>query len=130
MNEEKSHRKWLQERELKLQELNRLLRSPAKISTTSEVLDGDVTSSIPPITDQLSIDVSTEEVKEPSATVSSDAKHATTPLATAPTPSSPLLTSLLRSPTASASPQNANKGFSSPPKTFNLGNQNLRYFIL
>lgn len=82
----------------------------------------------PSITDQLNIDVSSEEARETTpSTPFSETKPATTggsltPLAPAATPSSPLLTSLLRSPTATASgPPTATKGFTTPPsKPFTL----------
>ncbi len=133
LNEQKSHLKWLQERELKQQELKQaqqlLLRSPAKTSSSTEVIDGEMATSSPSITDQLNIDVSTEEVREQTVAVSSsDTKpvpttgSGLTPLAPAATPSSPLLTSLLRSPTAtSTGPPSATKGFPTPPpKPFTL----------
>lgn len=132
LSEQKSHLKWLQEREFKQQELKQvqqlMLRSPAKTSNISEVVDGEMASGSPSITDQLNIDVSSEEARETTtAAPSSETKPASsggslTPLAPAATPSSPLLTSLLRSPTATASgPPSATKGFTTPPsKPFTL----------
>nr|CAH0105337.1 unnamed protein product [Daphnia galeata] len=132
LSEQKSHLKWLQEREFKQQELKQvqqqMLRSPAKTSSISEVVDGEMATGSPSITDQLNIDVSSEEAREiTTATPASEAKPTSTggsltPLAPAATPSSPLLTSLLRSPTATASgPPSATKGFTTPPsKPFTL----------
>lgn len=131
MNEQKCHLKWLKERELKQQELKQaqqlILRSPAKTSTNSEVLDGDIGTNSPSVTDQLNIDVNSEDVREPNASATSDVKTITsgsssTPLPPAATPSSPLLTSLLRSPTATSSgPLNPPKGFTTPTsKPFTL----------
>lgn len=131
MNEQKSHLKWLQERELKQQELKQaqqlLLRSPSKTSSSSEALDNEIATSSPSVTDQLNIDISSEEARESLASTPVETKvtasgSSLTPLAPAATPSSPLLTSLLRSPTAtSTGPLSASKGFSTPtPKPFTL----------
>ena len=144
LNEQKSHLTWLQERELKQQELKHaqqpLLRSPAKTSSSStEVLDGEIATSSPSITDQLNIDVSSEEIREQTVAASSSeikpaapAGSSLTPLAPAATPSSPLLTSLLRSPTAtSTGPPGATKGFQTPPpKPFILSIFNFNFYFL
>lgn len=131
LNEQKSHLKWLQERESKQQELKQaqqlMLRSPTKTSNSSEAVDGEMVTGSPSVTDQLNIDISTEEVRETTTVSPSEAKQGSTggsitPIVPAATPSSPLLTSLLRSPTATASvPPNATKGFTTPPsKPFTL----------
>ncbi|KAI9562025.1 hypothetical protein GHT06_012990 [Daphnia sinensis] len=131
LNEQKSHQKWLQERESKQQELKQaqqlMLRSPTKTSNSSEAVDGEMATGSPSVTDQLNIDVSTDEVRETTIASPSEAKQGSTggsitPVVPAATPSSPLLTSLLRSPTATASvPPNATKGFTTPPsKPFTL----------
>lgn len=112
LKEQSSHLKWLQERELKQQELrqaHQLLRSPSKTSLPhSESIESELASSSPSVTDQLNIDVTAEEVREVAATEAKATSSGNlTPVAPAATPSSPLLTSLLRSPTASTAGQSS-----------------------
>ena len=119
--------KWLEERERKIAERDQAfkqqMRSPSKESQRFNNLVelGDQSSDVgsmnsPSVTEQLNIDVSTEEivvesnaeVKPPPA--ASQTPTISTSLPPPTTPSSPLLTSLLRSPT-STSPAGA-KGLS------------------
>ena len=118
---------------MKQQELKKvqqtLLRSPSKTSNqVMEVAETEIAANSPSVTDQLNIDVSTEEGRETVA-ASTEVKAATgsaTPvIPSSTTPSSPLLTSLLRSPTASSAgpPGSGTKLSSSPVATklnFNL----------
>jgi len=112
--EQSAHLKWLEERERKKEEAQVASRqqmrerpSPAKTSHSEMEPDS------PSLTDQLNIDVTTEEVPETKPTSSNNV----TPVAATPTPSSPLLTSLLRSPTSSTGPPSATKSLSSPVST-------------
>jgi len=132
IKEQASHLKWLEERELKQQELKKvqqlLLRSPSKTSNqVMEVAETEIAANSPSVTDQLNIDVSSEEGRETaSAEVKTTTGRSVTPvIPSTTTPSSPLLTSLLRSPTASSAgpPGSGTKVSSSPVATklnFNL----------
>ena len=112
--EQSAHLKWLEERERKKEEIQAAFKQqmrerPSPVKTShSELEPGS-----PSLTDQLNIDVTTEEVSETKSTGSSSA----TPVTATPTPSSPLLTSLLRSPTSSTGPSSAAKSLSSPVAT-------------
>ena len=112
--EQSAHLKWLEERERKKEEIQAAFKQqmrerPSPVKTShSELEPGS-----PSLTDQLNIDVTTEEVSETKSTGSSSA----TPVTATPTPSSPLLTSLLRSPTSSTGPSSVAKSLSSPVAT-------------
>ena len=116
--EQSAHLKWLEERERKKEEIQAAFKQqmrerPSPVKTNHSELEPDS----PSLTDQLNIDVTTEEVPETKTAGSSSV----TPVAATPTPSSPLLTSLLRSPTSSTGPPSATKSLSSPvPSKLNI----------
>ena len=121
MQEQSSHLKWLEERERKKEEVQQVLKqqllrerpSPSKISH-SESNESNVVNS-PSLTDQLNIDVTSNEIREPSAEVKIGTNIGI--VSATPTPSSPLLTSLLRSPSSSSGPSSASKTLSSSVPT-------------
>jgi hypothetical protein len=134
--------KWLEERELKQQEMKKvqqiLLRSPSKTSNqVIEVAETEIAANSPSVTDQLNIDVSSEEGREtvtaPTEVKTTTGGSSSTPVVpSSTTPSSPLLTSLLRSPTASSTgPSGSGTKVSSSPVatklSFNLSK--LRFLL-
>ena len=113
----------MKEREIKLQEMNRAqpMRSPSKTSLSqSDLMETDLATNSPSVTDQLNIDVTaSEEGREPPvAEAKTPSGNNLTPVVPVATPSSPLLTSLLRSPTATST---STPSATSTKITFNLG---------
>lgn len=106
-----------------------LLRSPAKTTTTSDLTDSEPVTASPSVTDQLNVDVETSESRSQTAATPADSKGGsgtTTTTTQPPTPSSPLLTSLLQSPTPSGTtgvpktPSSASKQLASCKKKLPL----------
>jgi len=101
LHEQASYSKRIEIREKK--QANQLMRSPSKTSMSqSELTESELAINSPSVTDLLNIDVTTDELREVSTTPSGSTAFLVDPAIPAATPSSPALTSLLRSLTATS----------------------------
>jgi hypothetical protein len=106
------HKKWLKERELKIAQMKHMRASPQTLRQKAPVLKTPVNQSLPlvstvsestaksPLNEPLKVDIDSDlSITQTSAVVQSNENKLTLPLSTPST--SPLLTSLLQSPTPS-----------------------------